>query len=131
MTQRKSNWSASIASLPCAFQNVGAIQADLAEDFAGIQPLVGGEQNQIAFLDFQFRRERGFFRVVEKFHDGRFPFAVFNFDECQAFRAKTLRVFGHRFDLALRRAGQAFGVERFHNAAVGNRAGKNFERARA
>ncbi len=40
--------------LPLPFQNVGAIQTDFAEDFTGVQPLVGGEENQVAFLDFQF-----------------------------------------------------------------------------
>jgi hypothetical protein len=60
MTQRKLNWSAGIVSLPCVFQNVGAIQPDLAENFARVQPLVGGEQNQIAFLDFQFEVSAAF-----------------------------------------------------------------------
>ena len=66
---------------------------------------------------FSFSRQRRLFRVAEKFHDGRFPFAVFHLDERQAFRAETLRVFGHRLDLALRRAGEALGVERLHHAA--------------
>ena len=80
---------------------------------------------------FSFCVERGFFRVAEKFHDGRFPFAAFDLDERQAFRAETLGVFGHRFNLALRRAGQAFGVERLDHAAVGDRAAEHLERARA
>src|ERR1035437_434068 len=37
--------------LPLPFQNVGAIQTNLAENFAGVQPLVGGEENQVTFLD--------------------------------------------------------------------------------
>ncbi len=117
--------------LPLPFQNVGAIQPDLAEDFAGVQPLVGGEQNQIAFLDFQFRRQRGLFRVAEKFHDGRFPFAAFDLDVSQPFRAETLGVFGHRLNLALRRAGQPFRVDRLHHAAGGDRAAEHLELAGA
>src|SRR6202000_390187 len=44
--------------LPLPLQNVGAIETNLAEDFAGREPLIGGEQNQIAFLDLQFRNQR-------------------------------------------------------------------------
>ena len=44
--------------LALPFQNLGAIQTDLAEDFAGVQPLVGGEQNQIAFLNRELGGER-------------------------------------------------------------------------
>ena len=37
--------------LALAFERVRAIEADFAQDFAGGQPLIGGEQNQIALLD--------------------------------------------------------------------------------
>ena len=74
-------------------------------------------------------RQRGLLGVAEEFHDGRFPFAALDLDEGQAFRAEALGVFGHRLDLALRRAGHAFGVERLHHAAVGDRAAEHLELA--
>ena len=67
---------------------------------------------------FELLGQRGFFRLVEELDDGRFPFAFFHLDIGQAFRAETLGVFGHRFDLALRGASQAFGVERLDHPAV-------------
>ena len=72
----------------------------------------------------------GFLRVVEELHDGRFPLAAFDLDVGETFRAETLGVFGHRLDLALRRAGHAFRVQGFHHAAIGNRAAEHLERAR-
>jgi len=60
--------------LPLPFQNVRAVKPDFAEDFARIQPLIGGEQNQIAFLDGQLLCQRSLFGVAEKFHNRRFPF---------------------------------------------------------
>ena len=77
--ENQSGWR-SIASLPRHFQNVGAIEADFAQDFAGVEPLVRGEENQVAFLDFQFAGQGGLFGVVEKLDDGRFPFALLHFD---------------------------------------------------
>ena len=49
------------------------------------------------------------------FHSHRLPFDL---DVGQAFRAEALGVFGHGFDLALGRAGEAFGVERLDHAAA-------------
>ena len=117
--------------LALRLQNVGAVQTDLAEDFARVQPLVGGKQNQITLLDGQFPGQRGLLGVVEKFYDGRFPFPALGLDERQAFRAEALRVFGHCLDLSLCGAGQSFGVERLHDAAVGDRTAEDFERAGA
>ena len=116
--------------LPLPFQNLGAIKANLAEDFASVQPLVGGEENQIAFLNRELGGERGFLGFAEKFHDGRFPFAAFDLNERETFRTKTLGVFGHGLNLALRRAGHAFRVECFDHATSRNLAAKHFERAR-
>ena len=45
--------------LAARFQNIGAINADFAQDFAGGQPLVGGKENQVAFLDFEFGGQGG------------------------------------------------------------------------
>ena len=42
--------------LALGLENVGAIEPDFAEDFAGVEPLVGGEENQVAFLDVEFLR---------------------------------------------------------------------------
>ena len=42
-THRKSKRLAGMVSLPWVFEQVGAIEADFAQDFAGVQPLVGGE----------------------------------------------------------------------------------------
>ena len=119
-----------MASLALGFENVGAIEADFAEDFAGVEPLVGGEQNQIALLDFEFFGQGGFFGGVEKFDDGGFPFAVFHFDPGQAARAEAFGVLGHGFDLALGGGGQALGVEGLDDAAGGDRAAENLEFAR-
>jgi hypothetical protein len=120
-----------MASLPARLQKVGAIEADFAQDFAGVEPLVGGEKNQVAFLDFEFFGQGGFFGVVEEFDDGRFPFALFHFDVGQALGAEALGVFGHGLDLALGGAGQALGVERLDHAAGGDRAAENLEGAGA
>src|SRR5260370_40793392 len=79
----------------------------------------------------QFAGQRGLLRVIEKLHDGRFPFAAFDLDERETLRAKTLRVLGHRFDLTLRRAGESLGVERLHDAAGGDRAPEYIEAAGA
>ena len=54
---------------------------------------------------------------LKNFTMGDFHSPSFDLDVSEAFRAEALGVFGHRFDLALRRAGEAFGVERFHHAA--------------
>src|SRR5258706_3185245 len=37
--------------LALSFKNIRAVEANLSQDFACRQPLVGREQNQIAFLD--------------------------------------------------------------------------------
>ena len=42
--------------LALRLEHVGAIKPDLAQNFAGVEPLVGGEQDQVAFLDCQFLR---------------------------------------------------------------------------
>ena len=52
------------------FEDFGAVEADAAEDFAGVEPLVGGEEDEVAFLDGELLGEGGFFGVREKFHDG-------------------------------------------------------------
>src|ERR1043165_4604920 len=40
--------------LALRFQNVRAIETNASQDFASREPLVGGEQNQIAFFDREF-----------------------------------------------------------------------------
>ena len=55
-------------SLP--LQYFRAIQPDLAEDFAGGEPLIGREQDEISFLNFKFGNERLFFGLAEKLHNG-------------------------------------------------------------
>ena len=62
---------------------------------------------------------------------GDFHSPPLHLDVSQAFRAEALGVFGHRLDLALRRAGQALGVERLHHAAGGDRAAEHLELAGA
>ena len=62
---------------------------------------------------------------------GDFHSPFFHLDEGETFRAEALGVFGHCLDLALRRAGHAFCIQRLHDAAVGDGAAENFERARA
>src|SRR5688572_18233425 len=37
-----------------SFKELGAIKPDLAQDFAGSEPLVGGKQDQVTFLDQKF-----------------------------------------------------------------------------
>ena len=91
--------------------------------------MVGGEQDQVAFLDVKFLGERGFFGGAEEFDDGRLPFAILDLDERQTLGAKTLGVFGHGFDLALGGAGEALGVEGLHHAAIGNGAAEHLEGA--
>ena len=93
--------------------------------------MVGGEENQVAFLDFEFFGEGGFFGGVEELDDGGFPFAVFDFDVGQAARAEALGVVGHGFDLALGGVGHALGVEGLDDAAGGNGAAEDFEFAGA
>src|SRR5581483_5931540 len=117
------------AELPLLLQHVGAVEANLAKNLAGGQPLVGGEENEIALLDGQLLCQSGFLRVVEEFDDGRFPFAVFDLDVGEAFRAETLGVFGHVLDLALRGAGEALGVDRLYHAAVRDGAAEDLEGA--
>ena len=117
--------------LALGLENVGAIEADLAEDFAGVEPLVGGEEDQVALLDFEFFGEGGFFGGVEEFDDGRFPFAAFNLDPGQASRAEAFGVVGHRFDLALRGGGHALCVQGLDDAAGGHRAAEHLEFAGA
>ena len=94
---------------PLPSQNVGAIQPDLAENFARVQPLVSGEQNQIAFFDGQFFCERGLLAVVEEFHDGRFPLTTLDLDISQPFGTETFGVLGHGVNLALRHALEKWG----------------------
>ncbi len=122
--------------LALRLEHVGAIEPDLAEDFARGQPLIGGEQDQVAFLDLELGDKRLLLGVVEKLYNRRFPLdgstvrPFLDLDVGKTFRAKTLGVFGHRLDLALRRAGHAFRVHGFHHAAVGNRAAEHLEGAR-
>jgi hypothetical protein len=66
---------------------------------------------------------------LEEPHDGGLPLAAFDLDEGQALGAKALRVFGHGIHLALRDAGQALGIDGFHDALVGHRAAEDLELA--
>ena len=59
--------------LALRFQDVRAIETDLAENFAGVEPLIGGEQNQIAFFDFQvFESAPAFSASLKNFTMGDF-----------------------------------------------------------
>src|SRR5439155_24787553 len=87
--------------LPLSLQNLGAVKPDSAEDLTRDQPLVGGEQNQVALLDRELVLERRFFGVIEERHDRRLPFAVLDLDVGEALRSETLREFGHGLDRAL------------------------------
>src|SRR5688500_6596784 len=86
------------AELALGDQDLGAVKSNPTENFTGVEPLVGREQDQVAFLDIELLCESGSFGVVEEFDDGRFPFAAFDFDKGEPLGAKTLRVFGHGLD---------------------------------
>jgi len=74
-------------SLP--LQHVRAVSG-FCRGFHKPTAIVGGEQDQIAFRHRQCAGQRGLLRLVEKLHDGRFPFTAFDLDERETLRAKTL-----------------------------------------
>ena len=53
-----------------AFQDFGAVEANAAENLAGIEPLIGGEENQVAFSNRQFADEGLLFGFGKEFNDG-------------------------------------------------------------
>jgi len=103
-------------------------KTDAAKDRAGFVPRSGGEKHHVAFLDGELGGDRGFLGVGEEFHDGRLPFALLGFDECEAFRAEGFRDVFERLELALREVGESLGVERLDRAAAGNGALEHLER---
>jgi hypothetical protein len=65
--------------LALRFENISAVEANFAEDFAGIKPLVGREKDEVAFLDGEFFDEGGLFQVsLKNFTMGDFhsPFST-------------------------------------------------------
>lgn len=59
--------------LALGLEHLSAVEADLAQDLARIEPLVSGEENQIALLDAQLLGEGRLLRLVEELHDRRLP----------------------------------------------------------
>src|SRR5208283_5548170 len=57
-------------------QDLRAIETDFTEDLAGIEPLIGGEENQITLLDFEFGGQGRLLLVAKELDDRRLPFAV-------------------------------------------------------
>src|SRR5687768_2129643 len=47
--------------LAFGFQDVGAVETDAAEYFAGVEPLVGGKKDEVALLNGEFFSQRLFF----------------------------------------------------------------------
>ena len=109
---------------------LGAVEADFAEDFAGVEPFVGGEQDEIALFDAHFFLQGSLLGVTENFDDRRFPLAVFDLDVGQTLGTEALGIVGHGFHLALGDTGEALGVEHLDHAALGHHAAEDLEFAR-
>ena len=109
--------------------DLGHAEADSAQRFTGSVPLVGSEENEVAFLDCHGLGEGGFLGVAEEFDDGGLPFAAFDLDEGEALRAELLSDVGEVVDLAAGDVGEAFDVDRFHDPAVVEGAAENLELA--
>ena len=71
-------------------QFLGAIEAYFAENLAGVEPLVGGEQDEVALLDGEFLLQRSLLGVAEKLDDRRLPLTVLDLDVGQPLGAKLL-----------------------------------------
>ena len=59
---------------------LGDAQTQPAEDFAGDFPVVGREEDEIAFFDLEPVLQGLLLSLGEEFRDRRFPFAVFDLD---------------------------------------------------
>src|SRR5438067_6119429 len=78
---------------PDQILDLGHPQSNSAENFASDFPFVRAEKEAVAFFDLEFRTQRGLLSAREKFHDGRFPFAVLDLDEGETLGAVELRNF--------------------------------------
>ena len=94
-------------------------------------PLVGAEENEIAFLNAQAAGQRVLLSVRKELHDGRLPFSVLDLDESQASSAVLTRNLRKMLDLARGNIRESLGVDGLHNSAGFDGRAKHLELALA